>query len=69
MHCIKQQDLIADVERILDKIAKLARMEADSLRTQTENTWYEIDKQIELAIGEKERAIGALREHRKEHGC
>jgi hypothetical protein len=28
-----------------------------------------IDKQIENAIGEKERAMGALRHHRAEHRC
>ncbi len=69
MFCIKQQELIAEVESILEKIARLARSEADAIRGSAENAWMEVDKQIELAIGEKERAIGALREHRKEHGC
>jgi hypothetical protein len=29
----------------------------------------EIDKQIEHAVGAKERALGALRAHRADHGC
>jgi hypothetical protein len=29
----------------------------------------EIDRQIETALGEKQRALGALKEHRREHGC
>jgi hypothetical protein len=28
-----------------------------------------IDKEIENTLGEKERALGALREHQREHGC
>jgi hypothetical protein len=28
-----------------------------------------IDKEIETTIGEKERAMGALLEHRQAHGC
>ena len=28
-----------------------------------------LDKQLELTVGLKERSIGALRQHEKEHGC
>jgi hypothetical protein len=29
----------------------------------------QLDRELELAIGEKERLFGALRQHREEHGC
>ena len=29
----------------------------------------ELDKKLETAFGEKERAFGALRQHSEEHGC
>ena len=34
-----------------------------------ENLVSELDKLVENALGAKERALGALRQHRKEHGC
>jgi hypothetical protein len=69
MFCIKKQQLIAQVEGCLDRIAKLARTEAEAIREMGNGEWLDIDKQIEAAIGEKERAIGALWQHRQEHGC
>ena len=51
------------------RLSKLAHAEADAMRTGNESTWMEIDHQIELTIGEKERALGALKQHRQEHGC
>ena len=69
MICPKQQELMAVVQDILTHLAELARAEAEAVQYKTENTWMEIDRQIERAIGQKERAIGALRQHMQEHGC
>jgi hypothetical protein len=69
MICARQQQLMDEAQSCLVRIADLARAEAEALTNGTENIAMEIDRQIEHAIGEKERAIGALREHRKEHGC
>ena len=33
------------------------------------NNWNGLDKELELTVGEKERRIGALRQHIKEPGC
>jgi len=48
---------------------KDAGLAHEALKSRHHNLWKEIDQQIELTIGEKERCIGALNEHRKEHGC
>ena len=69
MFCLEKQELIAQVESCLERIAKLARAGVDVLRDELEEDWLEIDRQIEAAFGEKERSVGALRQHRKEHGC
>jgi hypothetical protein len=69
MVCSEQQRLISQVQEHLINLADLARAEVDAMRDESENTWLEIDRQIELAIGEKERALGALKQHRHEHGC
>jgi hypothetical protein len=69
MICLKKQQLLAAVETQLETVAKLALTEVNAIKHEAEIIWMEIDKQIELALGEKERSIGALLEHRKEHGC
>jgi hypothetical protein len=67
--CLRQQELIDEVRRRLTKLAELAHAESEALAGRHHNLWKEIDQQIELEIGEKERSIGALNEHRREHGC
>jgi hypothetical protein len=67
--CPRQQELIEEVQRHLARLAQLAHSESDALRKRHHNLWKEIDQQIEMEIGEKERCIGALNEHRAEHGC
>jgi len=67
--CLRQQELMEEVRRRLAHLAELAHAESEALKNHHHNLWKEIDQQIELTIGEKERCIGALNEHRKEHGC
>ncbi len=66
--CLRQQELIAGVQRHLARLAQLARAEEELISDRSE-AWLAIDKEIEMEIGEKERAMGALRQHRREHGC
>ena len=67
--CHRQQELIVEAQQHLVRLAELARMQAQALDNTSENLVMELDKQVENELGEKERAIGALREHRMEHGC
>ncbi len=67
--CTRQQQLIAEVQRHLIRLSELALQEASVITRKDDNTWLAIDKQIEHELGEKERCLGALREHREEHGC
>jgi hypothetical protein len=54
---------------MLTTLAELAHAEREALRSGDQQLIMEIDKQIENVIGEKERGMGALRQHRAEHGC
>ena len=65
--CLRQQELIEDVQRHLIRISELSRATADALAAGSEGLALEIDKEVEL--GMKERAMGALHQHRREHGC
>jgi hypothetical protein len=38
-------------------------------RSGESDKYMHLDKELELTVGEKERAVGALRQHVKEHRC
>lgn len=67
--CLRQQELIAKVQSHLIRISELTRSIAEAVATGSENATAELDKQVDAEFGLKERAMGALHEHRKEHGC
>ena len=57
------------VQLHLRELASLATEEVEIVSTGDRARILEVDKRIENLIGEKERALGALNEHRSEHGC
>jgi len=67
--CAHQQELIEVVRKHLARIAELSRDTAEALAAGEMGRAMEFDKEIELELGEKERDMGALHEHKKEHGC
>jgi hypothetical protein len=67
--CAEQQQLMNEVQRHLIRIAELSRATAEAVATRNENLTRDLDRQVESELGEKERALGALRQHRRDHGC
>jgi hypothetical protein len=67
--CPEQVRLMVKVQQHLMRIAELSHAAADAAANRNENLVREIDKQIENELGANERALGALHQHRKEHGC
>jgi hypothetical protein len=67
--CLKQQELIGLVQQHLHVIADLSRATIEAVGSRNEKLTRELDRQVEAEIGAKERAMGALRQHREEHGC
>lgn len=53
----------------LMEMAALSKEEADVVPMGDRDAIDELDKRIEAKIGEKERSLGALKQHRGEHGC
>ncbi len=51
------------------ELAELARKEADVVESGDQQRILELDKNIEDALGRKERALGAINQHRADHGC
>jgi hypothetical protein len=58
-----------EVQGHLIRISELTRAVSEALASDAENLAAELDRQVDLEIGLKERAMGALHEHPREHGC
>lgn len=70
--CRQKVELIEKVQQAMSELVELMQRSRElvhSVGTATENTLRELDKQIELKFGEKERAMGALEHHQHEHEC
>jgi hypothetical protein len=69
MHCDQQEALRRNAMGILERIDRLTSEQLKAMRDRDDDLLLNLDKQIEAAFGEKERAFGALLHHRDEHGC
>ncbi len=67
--CPRQHELREAVNAILARIDQLNQGQMEALKAHDDQRLMQLDKQMELTFGEKERSFGALFEHRKEHGC
>lgn len=70
--CEQKTALIGHVQTVISEMVHLmqrSRELVDTIGTSAENTLMELDRQIEMKFGEKERAMGALQHHQREHGC
>lgn len=67
--CPRQDELRRAATAAVAKMASLAKEQLNALQSGDDNKMAALDKELELAFGEKERAFGALHSHRQEHGC
>jgi len=67
--CLRQQELVAETQRHLIRLAELAKQEAEAIATRDETLILALDQDIENTLGLKERSLGALHEHRNQHNC
>ncbi len=65
-----EYDLLAGaVDQILRDLSEKTSLHLELFRSKQHEKFSRLDKELELLIGEKERAIGALRQHSKDHKC
>ena len=69
MKCAQYSTLQSEVEEILDRLTKLTTLQLESFRERDYEAFMKLDRELELVVGKKERFLGALRQHAKEHGC
>ena len=68
--CEKHEELLNEAKSILRQINELSGRQVDVIIREGVSEHFILrDKQLELLMGEKERAIGALRQHDEEHRC
>ena len=66
--CPERERLLEDARRATDTVIDLLLRQRRALRGSGQLACL-FDDDLGKAIGAKERAIGALCEHEKEHGC
>jgi hypothetical protein len=68
--CEAHERILAQAQSIFLRIHKIVDRQNKVLESEgVSNHFLRHDKELELLMGEKERTVGALREHDKEHGC
>lgn len=67
--CPEYIRLRSEVENVLGNLAQVTTLLLELFRNDESERYKHLDKELELTDGEKERAVGALRQHIKEHKC
>jgi hypothetical protein len=67
--CPMKDALHADVEEAFNRLAEVLAQSIAALRDYDDENLKRLDKELELAMGLKERRVGALRQHILEHRC
>ena len=67
--CKELNRLIAVLESAVANLAQQTTLLLDLIRARDLHSWGQLDRQLELTLGEKERALGALRQHIRDHQC
>ena len=67
--CPELARLESEVENVLGNLAQITTLQLEMFRGRNLENWMKLDKQLELTVGEKERCLGALRQHIREHQC
>jgi hypothetical protein len=68
-NCPEYDRLAAAVDQILKNLSEKTSVHLELFRSKQHEKFMRLDKELELLVGEKERSIGSLRQHAKEHGC
>jgi hypothetical protein len=66
--CPECERLQTEVQTALEGLTLLTSAQLAAFRANDQETFMRLDRELENAVGLKERTIGALRQHRKEHG-
>jgi hypothetical protein len=66
---LETTDFFSQVDEILQKMVETVTLQLEIFRSKKLGGFMRVDQELELLVGEKERRIGALRQHAHEHNC
>ena len=69
VECSERDKIKAEATRALKDIVEFTDRLLKAMNTEKPASLTPLDKDLENAVGAKERAFGALMQHQKEHGC
>jgi hypothetical protein len=67
--CEEYNRLRAKVEDVLGNLAQTTALLLELFRGVDFEGVQRLDKELELTVGEKERCLGAFRQHIRDHNC
>lgn len=67
--CEVHDRLNREAHEHLKKLAELVHAQIEAFEQEDHERFMDLDRKVENALGEKERMIGALRQHDEEHEC
>ncbi len=69
MSCSVQEELSRTAYGALAQLQAIIQAQLKALQTGDHTTLDKLDRELEKAVGLKERSFGALWQHVREHGC
>jgi hypothetical protein len=67
--CQRNRELLGAVVKALERLATLSTEQKMARESGDTGRATDLDTELDLLFGEKERTIGAWQEHTREHGC
>jgi hypothetical protein len=67
--CQEYANLQQELELVLQTLSDLTTAMLDAFRANDRGAFSRLDKELEISVGRKERIVGALRQHVKDHKC
>jgi hypothetical protein len=67
--CAEYANLQHEVQLTLQTLSDLTRALLDAFHSCERDRFAQLDRELEVIVGRKERTMGALRQHVKEHKC
>ncbi len=68
IHCEECLQVDAEVEVALQHLLELTAAQLDAFNERRHAAVWRINRELERAVGRKERALGAQRQHARQHG-
>jgi hypothetical protein len=67
--CQEYANLQHELQLVLQTLSDLTKAMLDAFRANDRGAFSRLDKELETSVGRKERIVGALRQHVKDHKC